>query len=1340
MKYTCNSRSLAILLCTSVLTAAFTATPSLAISFDDGTSHTNTADVTYNESLYIGYFNPDNTLVVTNNSTIQAEYVILGNRETSTNNALDITGGSMVIAGTSDTNGISTGGLVVGNTDGEAALSINYGSTLDTDYLYVGYGTNDSGQADLLGEDSELYVASDAYIGLGGSNNVLTIDRGAALVVEGMLQVGSDISTNNSLLVKNGSVFVNTTNDINLVNADDDDEIRIYQNGTLKIGGDVDTGSIDDLGVTMDSKASLAVGGELTLEKNKIDSSLNVILDNELSGNTAFWTNSTEVIIGKSTSNNSLTFTNGATGLTTGILQLGEGESSRNNELAVSGNGSVFTVQNTVSVGGKGDNNRLTAEDGGQVVISGELRIGDDSLATGNQAIIGSNGTLNVSQDITVGVNGGSNEFNIDHGRVSAANNFILGSASANNRYYHTGGTNAVTGSTNTVAGAFIIGRTEEATGKTGHVDDDRVETTGNLAIVGEGATLDIQQNLTVGQEGGGSILAIRDGGTVSVDGDVVIGEAVGDNYIYLQRDADTRLNVAGDLIVGKEGGSNRFAVYGGTANIDGNLYLGSTTNQHEIKNFIHLETTNAMLNVANAIYIGASNSINTLDLVDGAVVSAQDLFVGTYDGVSNNVVTVTGDDSLLYITNGLAIGSNNGSNNSVNVSNGGTLYAQQSNIAIGTGTNNTLNIKSGGTLKTEDWNFADVTGTATNIVFETGSALHLLGLLEGTNMVDGELNFVLDGTGSSWSSTNDLYVGFESDNNSLTITNGATASASTNLYIGFASQNNTLTVGGSNSTLIVGNDLLISAEEDNNSGNNSLYALSGGLIDVGNNLFNTHNGLLKIDSSSQVKVVGSYEQDAFSKLEVGVSSNQVLPNLEVGGNAEFAEDSSIFVYDDGVSESNVVSIVKAKTITIGGQTATTGLIWDNIETNLLLGFNITVSNGLDNTYIVLDNFIKRSLGDVAGLEGQLKGIADEIGVMATNGVAEAEEMLHILSQMDANEANATMENYYGEKQSSTPANNVINMGVQSVANQLTLRADNTRARMGVASAATTPDKPVGAEGPHMADQQLQGWLTGYGTKGTQDSSDGFNGYDASLRGFLIGADVSVANGILVGVAGGSGSATADKTNTASTDTKTIYAALYASAGTKDWFADGSLVYGGSSIESTLGTAFDTKAEYDAQNVAIYFGGGKEISTEYLIYTPQASLLGNYYNQDAYQEESSDAVGRNIDSFSTFYLQSSLGGSMAWYTGIGNITIKPELRAYWLHEWNANEESLGYTLIGGTDNYTMFLQAPEKDLLKLGVGVSAKLGELLELRADLDTRQSKNYSDYTLLGSIRYQF
>jgi len=352
--------------------------------------------------------------------------------------------------------------------------------------------------------------------------------------------------------------------------------------------------------------------------------------------------------------------------------------------------------------------------------------------------------------------------------------------------------------------------------------------------------------------------------------------------------------------------------------------------------------------------------------------------------------------------------------------------------------------------------------------------------------------------------------------------------------------------------------------------------------------------------------------------------------------------------------------------------------------------------------------------------------------------------MQKALGGMSADEARQTMDDYYGQKGSSSPANNLIKMGVQSVAEQMAMRADSTRSRIGAMSA-SAPSAPVeaapeGAPGPHIAGQELQGWITAYGTWGSKDPADGFKGYDADISGFMIGADASVAEGVLVGIAGGSGNGTADQTGAASTDTKTIYAAAYASTGTKDWFADASLIYGGSSVNSTLGSAFDTKAEYDAQNVALYFGGGKEIITKYMIYTPQASLLGNYYSQDGYTEKSSNAVGREVDGFDTFYLQSSLGGSMAYYTSLGNVTIKPEVRAFWLHEWNAKEEDLGYRLNGSANNYLISLQAPEEDILKLGIGASAKLGQYLELRADLDTRFAKDYSDYTLLGSLRYQF
>jgi outer membrane autotransporter protein len=269
----------------------------------------------------------------------------------------------------------------------------------------------------------------------------------------------------------------------------------------------------------------------------------------------------------------------------------------------------------------------------------------------------------------------------------------------------------------------------------------------------------------------------------------------------------------------------------------------------------------------------------------------------------------------------------------------------------------------------------------------------------------------------------------------------------------------------------------------------------------------------------------------------------------------------------------------------------------------------------------------------------------------------------------------------------------------------------------------------------------MQGWITGYNSWVDNSSDNGFDGYDGNIGGFLIGIDLSVAEGILVGIAGGAGSADLDKdSNSASTDTDTTYGSVYLSAGTRNWFAEAGLIYGDSSVDLDLGSAFNTEADYDAQNTAIYVGGGKEIIGDYLIITPHASLLANYYDQDSYTEESSNAVGREVESFDELYVQSELGCSVAFYTTLGKLLLKPEFRASWLHEFNADDEDLSYTLIGGTNPYVMTLQAPEEDILRLGAGISAKIGEYLELRTDLDTRTGSNYSDLTLSGSLRYQF
>ena len=1604
--------------------------------FNDGTTNNISTDTVYNSTLYVGVQNPDNSLIITNDATVLATDLIVGQLQNSTNNLVSVIGDSRLVVGDATTNGLTTGGIVVGDNDGDAALILQNDSTIDTDNLYVGFGTNDSGKIKVSGNGSEINVANDAFVGYDGSTNSIDIGTDASLNIGGNLNIGYNGGSNNEVNVS-GNLFVNSTNNINVVNPDADNGITIKANGTLQVGGAVDTGTLDDLGVDLAANASLEVGGALQLEDNKINGSHTVILNDELStNNTAIWNSSTLAVIGDTTSNNSLIFTNGATGTSANILQVGSGTSARNNALIVGGTGSRLVALSDVMIGAQGDNNEFVIDGGGEATVAGNLYLGNNSGATGNEVRVGSNSVLNALSDVIVGDNGSDNTFTLNQGTVTVGNDFVLGSASGNNRYFQTGGSN-------TVSGEFIIGKTAGATGQTGHVDDDAVETTGNLAIIGDDATLNLQ-SLTVGLEGGGCIMTIRDGGLVNVDGDVVIGEAVGDNYIYLQRDSNTQFNVTGDLVVGKEGGSNRFAAYGGTANIDGNLYLGASTNQHEIKNFIHVETTNAVINVANAIHIGASNSLNTLDIVAGATVNAQDLYVGGIDGVSNNVVTVTGENSLLSISNSATVGAGG---NSITVENGGWLAVGESTttnlppstggaiavgnsdgsasftvgesssaeagyIYIGAGTNDTgsiaisgsnttlsatqdlvvgvygssntlsiadgatasgnliigqnagansnsvtiagtdssvdaneitigaemnsgntlnlndgalltlngslniasnnaLNINDGGTFKsTGDFNLTHQSTNGFN--FNSGATLEVGGMLTATNALDGGRNIVLDGgqwnvetnllvgintdsnnvsvTGSGalltangldigstntvgntlliedggtveieehlsiangnvlnlgsngtlqvvgdftalspsatnfnfgedailkvggmlttstnqntiskgqtividgslstnhtaqWNVGNDLYIGSTNGSGTLSILDGALLESisaeignansnrvsitgagslwtiSSNLTVGASgsynellisggatndinfdafigqgdSSNNTVIVSGNNSLWNIGNNLTIGGMAEN--GNNWLQVLEGANVSVANDMTLKNGSVLDIGTNSTVSVMGDYNQDRTSELNI-YAGQETAGLLDVEGDANFTNGTSVKVKSHGdlVADENFrYTIIDAGTLTFGsGTNGTDGIL-------KFIGALDGATNYLVDSSLVIEG-TAASLADIIGADpdSQLGRVADEIDGLST---PEAIEMYSILSQMEVAHANEAMDNYYGEKSSSTPANNMINLGLQSVAQQITMRADNTRSRMGVASSKVNWNKPSGVAGPHESGQELQGWISAYATRADQSGSGGFSSYDANVNGFMIGADLSVAENVLVGVAGGSGNTSIDKDNDADADTKTTFVAVYASTGTRDWFTDTSIIFGNSSIDSTLGSTFDTTADYDAKNVAIYFGGGKEITGEYLIFTPQASLLGNYYKQDAYTEDATTAVARDVDSFDAFYLQSSLGASLGFYTAMGNVTLKPEIRLHWLHEWNASDESLDYSLVGGANNYSMKLQAPEEDIIKLGVGTSAKLGDYLELRADLDTRQGSDYSDYTILGSLRYQF
>jgi len=691
----------------------------------------------------------------------------------------------------------------------------------------------------------------------------------------------------------------------------------------------------------------------------------------------------------------------------------------------------------------------------------------------------------------------------------------------------------------------------------------------------------------------------------------------------------------------------------------------------------------------------GDNNELNITD--GGAAAIGTDLRTGFQTAASGNRVQVSGTNTSLTVGRNMLIGEK--------------------------GNSNTLTVESGGKL-------------------DIGEAL-TIGKSGNKNSAR------ISGSNTVASAGGDLLIGPAGNENELNIESGAQLILSSgNAYLGTNGANNSIYVDGTNSLLDIGGSLTLgNSIETNDMTENAIYVLDTASISIGTD-FNIYNGsILQIEDGGQVNVASDYHQDETSELRIAVSSETAgMTNLIVQGTATFESNTTIRVRNDGIGATDEFeqTLVSSSALYLGDTNvlATTDMLND---TNIINFYNtlLEIDGIVSNNSIIITTEVL-SLSAQAGLNGTpLEPLGDEIDDMAFSGNANAREMRRILGEnplYDTVEAkNKVMRDYYGEKDSSLPAHNVINLGIQNVQDQITMRTDNTRARQGMASSQMDFDKPEAANGPHQSDQEFQGWITAYGSKGTMSATDGYYGYDASLSGFLIGADAAITENWLIGMAGGSGSSSTDKSD-ARMDTKTIYGTGYASVGTKDWFADMGFIYGNSDVDATLGTAFDTAASYSSQNFALFAGGGKEIAGDYLIFTPELSFLGNFYMQKAYDETSSNAVGRQVDRVNTFNLQSTLGTSMAMYLGMGKVTMKPELRAFWLHEWAGDEERADYSLIGGTGSYSMLLQAPEKDILKLGIGTSAKWGDYLELRADLDTRLGSDYRDYTLLGSLRYQF
>jgi T5SS/PEP-CTERM-associated repeat protein len=304
----------------------------------------------------------------------------------------------------------------------------------------------------------------------------------------------------------------------------------------------------------------------------------------------------------------------------------------------------------------------------------------------------------------------------------------------------------------------------------------------------------------------------------------------------------------AGDYVVGSNTLADALLIRnaGVLSNADGYVgYLPAS-----VSNYVMVTGTNSVWNSATWLELGYAGPGNSLVISNGGWVVAAGAKVGDASTSSGNNVLITGAGSVWNNTGMCTIGSS-GSSNKVTINKGGRLV---SNFAVlgtwSSATNNSILVSDSGSL----W---DDSATASEIsfgVFGSGNSLivtnggQVLGYYAYFGRFSSDNSALVTGPGSSFSVNCYIYTGYQGNNNSFTVANGAAVSDKfCRISESAGSSNNAVLVTGTNSSWQNSYSVFVGFDGVNG----SLTISNGATMSNGGAFAASHDGALGVDSTS---------------------------------------------------------------------------------------------------------------------------------------------------------------------------------------------------------------------------------------------------------------------------------------------------------------------------------------------------------------------------------------------------------------------------------------------------------------------------------------------------------
>lgn len=290
---------------------------------------------------------------------------------------------------------------------------------------------------------------------------------------------------------------------------------------------------------------------------------------------------------------------------------------------------------------------------------------------------------------------------------------------------------------------------------------------------------------------------------------------------------------------------------------------------------------------------------------------------------------------------------------------------------------------------------------------------------------------------------------------------------------------------------------------------------------------------------------------------------------------------------------------------------------------------------------------------------------------------------------------------------------------------------------------------PTGAEGKTgpsvMAPVPENRWgvfATGLGEFTHVDGTDGAAGFDLQTGGVTLGVDYRVSSNFAIGLIAGYAHTNADLVNNGNLDVNSAKFGLYATAFSGGFYLNSAVTGGWSAYDShrtaLLGTA---SGSTDGGDINVLVSGGYDWRNGNLSIGPTASFQYNYLSFNGFTESGSLAPLKFNDQHSDS-IRTAFGMKATYDWKLGNVLVRPELRAAWQHEYGLSAYPIVASFADGAgSSFTVSGPKIGRDSLLLGAGVAVLWSDRISTYIYYDGELGRtNFDSHNISAGVRLTF